>query len=176
LDPTQEHIYSIAEDENLAINTTLYRTSTVPLGLRLTSDGPKTIKVKSLTGDFTEIELFDGTTETETALEEGASYTFNGTTGTADNRFEVHVTVPVSTGTDNVAADNKYRVYTNRHYCIVDGLGGNANILISDIQGRVAAKANPHTERYRTELAPGFYVVTINENGKKYVTKIAVKQ
>jgi hypothetical protein len=136
--------------------------------------GTKTIHVKSKVGKYTNIAFYNTVTKKESPIEEGAEYKFDAPlTGTFNNQIEVHVNV---VSTDVVDPTNApYDVRVDGKTCIITGLKGNATIAIDDIQGRNLMTVETGADRYRASLSSGFYIVTIRENGKKHVTKIAIK-
>ena len=100
MDGNVPQIYTIEQGVQLAINERPLGDGTVQLGLRLAQDGDYTIAATR--NDFKNIVLVDNETGMETDL--GSSgYTFSGSKGTTESRFQLRVGSTVVTDVQSVA-------------------------------------------------------------------------
>jgi hypothetical protein len=151
-----------------------YRTGTIPIGIKAGTTGTKTIKVKSVTGKYAKLVGFDLVNKTSNELTPGTEYSFDETTlGEHNNQFEIRVEVTTTDVQD--IADVPVKVTVVGDECIITGLHGNSDIRICDMAGRVMTSTNTHATEYRVQLGSGVYIVTVTEDEKDNITKIAVK-
>jgi hypothetical protein len=159
----------------LAVNTLPVLNTTVPVVVKTTTAGQKTISVKSLAGLLSRevATLNDKLTGTKTLLSDGAEYTFNvENPATLADRFEIELNMPVSM-LSQVQSD--YSVKVEDHYCYVFGLKGDAIVRICDMQGRIVVSDRTKLRDYKVFLPSGYYVVEVIENNKTFTAKIGVK-
>jgi hypothetical protein len=170
-----EAIYLMAANTPLAVNTLPVLNTTVPVVVKTTTAGQKTISVKSLAGLLSRevATLNDKLTGTKTLLSDGAEYTFNvENPATLADRFEIELNMPVSM-LSQVQSD--YSVKVEDHYCYVFGLKGDAIVRICDMQGRIVVSDRTKLRDYKVFLPSGYYVVEVIENNKTFTAKIGVK-
>lgn len=111
LDNSIPQIYTIENNDQLAINERPAGDGTVQLGIKVATDGTYTISAPR--NMFESIVLIDKETGTETDLTQN-SYTFSATAGSYDTRFVLSMSGIVITGIDSVKkSDSSANIYYN---------------------------------------------------------------
>ncbi len=170
-----ECIYMTVSGTPLAVNTLPLVSTTVPLVVKATSTGNKSIHVNSLYGLFTQgvATLVDKETNEKVVLEANTEYNFKVTDlTTLANRFEIVLSLPIS-AVDMIKSG--YTVKVEDNYCYISELSGDAIVRICDMQGRVVVSERTKDKHYKVFLPNGYYVVEIIENDKTFTAKIGVK-
>ena len=100
MDAAVPQIYTIQNNDILAINERPANDGIVQLGIKVAIDGTYTIKANR--NDFATAILVDKQNGTETNLSTN-SYSFSAVNGTTDNRFELHFINGEITGISNIS-------------------------------------------------------------------------
>ena len=110
MDDAVPQIYTIQNNEMLAINERPADNGIVQVGIKVAVDGTYTISAPR--NQFQSIILFDRVTSIQTDLAQN-SYTFSASAGSNDNRFELCLVGITITGIDEL---NETSETTNRYY------------------------------------------------------------
>lgn len=170
---TANQLYTVANGTNLSVNTLPVANGDIPLGLKIGTQSNLSFRTAHLSGFAPgEIRIVDRHTGQEWLPEANTEYTFRvAATGIDNNRFVIRIN-RTATGTNEI---RNYPVTVENGICTISGLQDGAEIVLYDIQGRIAVHETCYDDQYQTPLHPGTYLVKIIKQKKEFVTKIIVR-
>ncbi|MDE7160977.1 MAG: LamG domain-containing protein, partial [Muribaculaceae bacterium] len=148
---------------------------TLDLGVKAPSD-PRTLRLKLLSQEGLAskiITVHDNVTGADWVVsDEHPEYEFTAS-GTDNHRFTLEMKDDITTSVKDLSSD--YGVHVDGNTCTVTGLHGDAIVSVVTPNGLSIMSQHTQTPTLSVYLEDGVYIVTIQENRKKYSSKILVQ-
>lgn len=175
------NVYTVVNDEKLAINGTPFEGDQVVVNLGFSTDynGVHGFQFDGLNFlNFTgQVYLKDNYTNSIYEITSSDTYNFNTSSGTFNDRFELIFTNSVSSANDLVKSTTMV-VYPNpvigdEFVVKVEESTNNMEVVVCDLLGRVVSKSNGSVVKKPT--VSGQYVVKVKTDKSTYIKNVVVK-
>jgi len=169
-------LYTNVDDDTLTINglNSPATNPTVPLGIKVSSQGAYTIDATSITFTETPVYLEDTYQNVFQNLNTTPSYAFNTVEGNIGDRFILHFSE--ITGIDEVAST--INIYSTDNQVHINRAEANqATVTVLDLSGRTILTENINSQNATVQLnAPmGIYLVTVETSEQTTTKKLTIR-
>lgn len=176
---SSDAIYSLVEDEKLAINgkNSFTDTDVVPLGSKHFAAGDYTISLEEKEGVFANgqnIYLQDKLTGTITNLSEG-NFTFSANAGEIAGRFAIIYNPEITLATDAATKENIIIYKNGSNFVIKSKSEKITDLQVFETSGKLIFQTKPNAKEFILNaefLLRGVFVLKINRGGKMTTKKV----